>query len=633
MRLAKTVTILSMTVALLAGSMVSAEAELAAPADGSVHFTAAGDYSSTSNTFSVLNAIGASDPDLHLALGDLSYSTTLSEEDWCDIVTSRVGAGFPFELVAGNHESNGDNGSINNFSACLPNQLPGAVGTYGRQYYVDVPAVNPLVRFVMISPALQFPEGVWSYPAGSARYNWTSAAIDGARSVGIPWVVVGMHKPCLNLGAYSCEPGADLLNLLLTKRVDVVLSGHEHVYQRTHQVANGGACPTVTPGTFTASCIADSDASMAKGAGTVFATVGTGGVPLRDVNAADAEAGYFAASSGLNSNPTWGVLDFVATPTSLSASFARAAGGTFTDAFSITAGSAANTPPTAAFTSACTQLSCSFNGGSSSDADGTIAGYAWNFGDGTNGAGLTTPHTFAAAGTFTVSLTVTDDDGAVGTTSQPVTVTGAPSTVIAQDDYERTVASGWGTAPTGGTWTVTGSAAALQVASGTGRITLAAGSTRGVSLNAVSASSTDVEVDFALDKVPTGGGTYIGVIPRQIGTANYLGQAWVKSTGAVSLIVQRGSVALATVNLAGFTYTPGTVMRIRLQAVGTAPTVVRAKLWPASQPQPTGWLTTNSDNTAGLQSAGSVSLRAYQSSSATSTLVAQFDNLAVQPGS
>ena len=49
------------------------------------------------------------------------------------MVTAGIGAGFPFELLSGNHESNGENGNINDFSACLPNQLPGLVGTYGRQ--------------------------------------------------------------------------------------------------------------------------------------------------------------------------------------------------------------------------------------------------------------------------------------------------------------------------------------------------------------------------------------------------------------------------------------------------------------------------------------------------------------------
>ena len=179
----------------------------AAPTPDSVHFTAAGDYNSTSNTSAVLNAIAGSGSDLNLALGDLSYGVTGAEQAWCDFVTSRVGSGFPFELVSGNHESNGQNGNINDFSACLPNQLPGVVGTYGRQYYVDVPQEDPLIRFVMISPNLTFPDGTWNYTAGSARYNWTAAAIDGARSTGIPWVVVSMHKPCLSMGEYACEPG------------------------------------------------------------------------------------------------------------------------------------------------------------------------------------------------------------------------------------------------------------------------------------------------------------------------------------------------------------------------------------------------------------------------------------------
>ena len=101
--------------------------------------------------------IGAADPDAHFALGDLSYGVTGQEQAWCDFVTSRVGAGFPFELLAGNHESNGLNGNINDFAACLPNQLPGLVGTYGRQYYVDVPQDDPLVRYVMISPGIDVP--------------------------------------------------------------------------------------------------------------------------------------------------------------------------------------------------------------------------------------------------------------------------------------------------------------------------------------------------------------------------------------------------------------------------------------------------------------------------------------------
>nr|MDO8088569.1 PKD domain-containing protein [Candidatus Sigynarchaeum springense] len=60
----------------------------------------------------------------------------------------------------------------------------------------------------------------------------------------------------------------------------------------------------------------------------------------------------------------------------------------------------------------------------SSDGDGTVSSWAWDFGDGTDGSTLQNPaHAFAASGTFTVTLTVTDDDGATSAVSNPVSVT------------------------------------------------------------------------------------------------------------------------------------------------------------------------------------------------------------------
>jgi len=82
-----------------------------------------------------------------------------------------------------------------------------------------------------------------------------------------------------------------------------------------------------------------------------------------------------------------------------------------------------NLPPTASFTYGCTNLSCSFNGGGSSDSDGSIVSYSWNFGDGTSATGATPSKTYASGGTRTVTLTVTDDDGATGSSLQSVTTT------------------------------------------------------------------------------------------------------------------------------------------------------------------------------------------------------------------
>ncbi|GAB2695493.1 metallophosphoesterase [Thalassiella azotivora] len=300
-------------------------------AAGTVHLTAAGDYGSGTRARGVLDLVGDLAPDVHVALGDLSYGQTGREQDWCDLVTAAVGPGFPFELVAGNHESNGMNGNINDFSACLPNQLPGLVGTYGRQWYVDVPAGAPLVRLVAVSPGLPFPDGTWSYAAGSARYEWTARAVDGARAAGVPWVVVTMHRPCPSVGQYECGPLADLTNLLLDRRVDLVLSGHEHLYQRSHQLATGPGCPALVPGTASPSCVVDTDSDLVQGRGTVLATVGTGGIDLRDVDPADPEAPYFARWSGRNHDPSHGVLEVTVDAAQLVARFVAVPPGTATD--------------------------------------------------------------------------------------------------------------------------------------------------------------------------------------------------------------------------------------------------------------------------------------------------------------
>ena len=85
----------------------------------------------------------------------------------------------------------------------------------------------------------------------------------------------------------------------------------------------------------------------------------------------------------------------------------------------------ANVPPTASFTSSCTNLSCSFDASASSDSDGTISSYAWSFG----ASGVTASNTFASAGTYSVTLTVTDNSGATATSTQSVTVTAPPANV------------------------------------------------------------------------------------------------------------------------------------------------------------------------------------------------------------
>lgn len=90
-----------------------------------------------------------------------------------------------------------------------------------------------------------------------------------------------------------------------------------------------------------------------------------------------------------------------------------------------------NAPPTASFTHACDGLTCHLDGSASTDPDGDIVAYAWSFGDGDSDSGALVSHTYPGAGAYTVTLSVTDDDGATDSEATTVSVqAGAPDGVL-----------------------------------------------------------------------------------------------------------------------------------------------------------------------------------------------------------
>ena len=86
----------------------------------------------------------------------------------------------------------------------------------------------------------------------------------------------------------------------------------------------------------------------------------------------------------------------------------------------------ANEPPTASFsadpTSGEAPLEVSFNASNSSDPDGSINSYDWDFDDGSTGSGETVNHTYDSTGDYNVELTVTDNDGDKETEMKTITV-------------------------------------------------------------------------------------------------------------------------------------------------------------------------------------------------------------------
>lgn len=334
-------------------------------------FAAAGDHGTGPHAAAVFDQIGSSGAAFFLSLGDLIYSARYGESTWCEFVKSHLGSRgstFPFAIIAGAHEdgvsyreglvdnvvSNGT-GANPAYPRCLPNRLPivesphlgtspSSTGNYAKEYYFDFPSSPPLARFILISPGLNFKYGGrYDYSEGNPRYRWVASTIDDARARGIPWLIVAMHRNCISMGIKSCETGPDIFNLLISRKVDLILQGHDHNYQRSKQLIINTACPWISPDSFDPKCVVDPNVTdtYPKGAGTVLVINGLGGIGTAALYRNDPEAPYFVTSQ----NSSYGIVKFVVSSTAISGSFVKAT-GSYTDAFSIsTAGTGGMASP------------------------------------------------------------------------------------------------------------------------------------------------------------------------------------------------------------------------------------------------------------------------------------------------
>src|SRR2546422_1013966 len=332
-------------------------------------FASAGDYGFSSAARTVMSSMGSSGASFALGVGDLLYTqptSTVNEKTWCNQFKTSIPN---VELIVGNHEtwetnSTDGGGSINKFVLDCPFTLGAETGTYGFRYYFDYPSSAPLARFIMVDPAIwnrTTSSSSLSYASGTANYNWVASAVDNARSNGIPWIIVVMHKVCIRTGTQSCEVPMSFLTMLMNKRVDLIIQGHDHTYQRSKQLT------CATEGTYVSSCVANAGSSLAKGAGTVYVIDGTGGEGgSRTLKTPD--TGYFAAYCCSTGTPL-GYSLFTITSTTFQSKFVNTGGQSYNDGFTISG----NTPPTPTFTLSPSPSSVSFAAGGSATSTLTVS--------------------------------------------------------------------------------------------------------------------------------------------------------------------------------------------------------------------------------------------------------------------
>ena len=297
--------------------------------------------------------------------------------------------------------------------------------------------------------------------------------------------------------------------------------------------------------------------------------------------------------------------------------------------------------PVAVMTATCVDLTCSGNGTSSTAGAGSIASYSWSWGDGTVTTGSISSHTYTAAGSFPVHLTVTNNRGGTGSASQTATPTAPPTKLpFVSDTFVRIITNGWGSANVGGAWALTGGARNFSVSGGAGTVVLARPAAQITAyLPSERSSSTDFTATVSTDKQASNNGMYYTFTGRHVGTnLEYASHARVTAAGTVVL-----SLGALTGTATGISLTPqivvsgllipaGAAMNSRVQVYGTNPTTVRAKVWAVTATEPAAWQLTATDAIAALQTSGSVGVIIYLSSgSANAPITARLTNLSAQP--
>ncbi|WP_010533410.1 PKD domain-containing protein [Brachybacterium squillarum] len=285
--------------------------------------------------------------------------------------------------------------------------------------------------------------------------------------------------------------------------------------------------------------------------------------------------------------------------------------------------------PAAAFEATATGRELAVDASGTELFDDAEAEYVWDFGDGSTGEGVTAEHTYAEDGTYTVTLTVTDSYGATSEATTEVEV--SRGEVVVSDSFEREATGSWGTADTGGDWTLAGGTPiAASVSGGAGVLTLPPGSGRTMTLPSVQARDTASEVSYTLSPGPDAGSLYAGTVARSTAEGNYRALVWHRADGSMWLLIQRDGTVLSSQPLPD-TWQDGDTIHLDSEVTGDGETTLRAKAWVEGQEEPEDWqLEHTVDASEALTGEGAPGVYAYRSRSGSDAAVVTVEEFEVQ---
>ena len=201
-----------------------------------------------------------------------------------------------------------------------------------------------------------------------------------------------------------------------------------------------------------------------------------------------------------------------------------------------------------------------------------------------------------------------------------------------QDDFSRTVATGWGSADPAHGWT-TSSASSFSVGGGAGRITVAPSAQRIATVNDFSLADGSASMTFAATPTPTGSGTYVSLVTRYSGPVDYRAKMSLRASGTAGLSIVRRSgsteTTLATATVPGG-FTAGSTVSIRMEVEGDAPVALRAKTWVGAQ-EPATWLVTATDTSPARAVTGTVGVAGYVSGTSAAPASILVDRIQATP--